>query len=122
MFRAAATLTWLLVTGIAGGMFWLADGRPWLLARWLSDAGGTVHALAVVVVSLAPLALGAGWVLTRWSPWPWVVAVSVELTVVVLETARFHQLVPVGGFVVTAGLCLVGLWSLATAFAQDQSA
>lgn len=85
------------------------------LAGWLRRHGHPVYAAWLVWVVVAPLVLAATALVVGRTPWPWVVAVTLQLASLVAAQARLGHLVgPWSWAFVAAGVAL-GLASIVVA-------
>lgn len=114
----AAVLVVAVATSAAA---WTGGGvGPWSLATWLATHGALPIAAALGWLVLAPLPLAAAAFAARWSPWPWIVAVTIHLAVPVMLLARFPHLLPGWAWGAVALSVVVGLGSVVTAFPDDR--
>ncbi|MCD4526833.1 hypothetical protein [Nocardioides sp. cx-173] len=94
----------------------LADGADVVeLAQWLRSHGHPGYAAWLAWVLLSPVVLAATALAVRRSPWPWVVAVTVQLASLVGAQARAGHLVNGWSWALVALALLLGLASLVAA-------
>lgn len=107
----------LVVAVATSAAAWAEAGvAPWTLGAWLADHGGVAIAVALGWLVLAPLPLAAAALAHRWTPWPWVGAVTIHLLVPVLLATRFPHLLPGWAWLVVGLSVCAGLASVVTAF------
>ncbi|WP_193610791.1 hypothetical protein [Nocardioides lijunqiniae] len=85
------------------------------LVGWLRERGHPVYAAWLGWVVLAPVVLAAAAWATRRTPWPWVVAVTVQLASLVAAQARLGHLVAAWSWALVAVAVGTGLASVVTA-------
>ncbi len=115
LFRLSAGALWL--TALAGALLALRGSvvGAWALARWLTDHGGPGYALTLGWVVAAPVLLAAALGVRRRTPWPWVVATTAHLLVLVGAAARLEHLMTPAGWALLATVVALGLASLVSA-------
>ncbi|WP_137292899.1 hypothetical protein [Nocardioides dongxiaopingii] len=106
----AAAASWYVARG-AG-----VDGVG--LARFLLDHGAVPYAAGLGWVLVAPVVLALALLARRWSAWPWVVAVTVHLAVLLALALRLRHLVPDAVGATLGAHTVLGLASVAVVVAE----
>ena len=90
----------------------LSSGDAVGLADWLRRHGHPVYAGWLLWVVLAPVVLAGAGLAVRHSPWPWVVAVTLQLSSLAAAQARLGHLVDRWSWAVVVAALVLGLASI----------
>lgn len=93
--------------GLVSARLLTGSARPDRTLSFLAGHGGGVYVPALVWLWVAPVVLLVAALLVRRTPWPWVLAVTLQLSVLVVLAARVAHWVSTPGWFALA--VLVGL-------------
>ena len=123
--RVSAALVVVAAAAVALALTAGTGVAPWQLVSWFGRYGGPLHASVLTWLVLAPVLLLVAAAAGRRTPWPWVSAVTIELSCLVVVAARFPRVIPDWAWPALAVTVVAGLASVVTAFSgpgTDQSA
>lgn len=113
-FRLTSAASVALAAGAAYAV--LVAGDALGLADWLRRHDHPVYAGWLLWVVVAPLVLACTALLVRRSPWPWAVAITLQLASTVAAQARLGHLVDEWSWALVVVTVALGLASIVSVF------